>query len=421
MNYKKRINETNFMRRMMGLQPINEKYDIDSAGQKQMQLVSNVMTPEGNSSGGINTVPFKDSEEGKEWVAGKKSNLSSDRLEYATKRTIEDSDVGGWKVKKTSRGIIIKDNSRDFFSVETGTFGEPNWSYVVIPLSGFPDEYKEEDFEEAGVGVYAKSFKTYEEYALFLESILHKHSPMSSSPKTSPEKSTPSSSSWCKRNLDIDWYFDKLKMGKGYLKNGDCGEAVEVAQDHMNEYEGSEVIDVDGTYGNNTIKEVKVVQGELGLKDDGYYGKKTHDALISAIGAGKGSPDQPKGDMERIDPKAPQMPDIDTDVDTDIESDFGFDTDVDVDSGVGFNADVIGTGNPFGDVSDYESEFENKAKEKVKKRRRLKIRNPLKNRSKGKSKYNVNEQKTMRIKKDGNIINLTESDLRRIVKKVIKS
>ena len=337
MNYKKRINETNFMRRMMGLQPINEKYDIDDAGQKQMQLVSNVMTPEGNSIGGINTVPFKDSEEGKEWDAGKKSNLSSDRLEYATKRTIEDSDVGGWKVEKTSRGIIIKDNSRDFFSVETGTFGEPNWSYVVIPLSGFPDEYKEEDFEEAGVGVYAKSLKTYEEYALFLESILHKHSPMSSSPKTSPEKSTPSSSSWCKRNLDIDWFFSELVKGKDYLKKGDCGEGVEVAQDQINDYEGSEVINPDGKYGNDTITQVKVVQGELDLKDDGYYGKKTYEAISMSI-------------MNKT--KKP-VQSIDTDVDTDIESDFGFDTDVDTDiesdfgfdSGVDFNADVKGTGN----------------------------------------------------------------------------
>jgi hypothetical protein len=412
MNYKKRINETNFMRRMMGLQPINEKYDIDSTGQKQMQLVSNVMTPEGNSSGGINTVPFKDSEEGKEWDAGKKSNLSSDRLEYATKRTIEDSDVGGWKVEKTSRGIIIKDNSRDFFSVETGTFGEPNWSYVVIPLSGFPDEYKEEDFEEAGVGVYAKSLKTYEEYALFLESILHKHSPMSSSPKTSPEKSTPSSSSWCKRNLDIDWFFSKLVKGKDYLKKGDCGEGVQVAQDQINDYEGSEVINPDGKYGNDTITQVKVVQGELDLKDDGYYGKKTYDAIIMSI----------------VNKTKKPVQSIDTNVDSDIKSDFGIDTNVDsgvdfdsdVDSGVDFDSDVIGTGNPLGDVSDYESEFKKQAEEKVRKRK-LNLRNPFKRKSKGKAKYkNLKEEKTIRIKKNGEIINLTESDLRRIVKKVTK-
>jgi len=119
MEHKKRINETNFMRRMMGLQPINERYDIDADEQKQMQLVSNVMTPEGNSIGGIRTAPFKDSEEGKEWAAGDKQTLSPDRLEYATNTTIENSGEDGWEVEKTNYGITIKDVSRDFFSVET--------------------------------------------------------------------------------------------------------------------------------------------------------------------------------------------------------------------------------------------------------------------------------------------------------------
>ena len=197
-------------------------------------------------------------------------------------------------------------------------------------------------------------------------------------------------------------------MGKGYLKKGDCGEAVEVAQDHMNEYEGSEVIDVDGAYGNNTIKEVKVVQAELELKDDGYYGKKTHDALIRAIEAGKGAPDQPKSDMERIDSKPVKT--IDTDIDTDIESDFGIDE----------PSNVFPTKKDEKEIEkQLDAEFEKKAKEKVK--RRLRIRNPFKRKSKGKAKYkNLKEEKIMRIKKNGNIINLTESDLRRIVKKVIK-
>jgi hypothetical protein len=419
MNYKKRINETNFMRRMMGLQPINEKYGIDAAGQKQMQLVSNVMTPEGNSIGGINTVPFKDSEEGKEWAAGDKKVLSSDRLEYATKRTIEDSDVGGWKVEKTGNGVIIKDNSRDFFSVETVTNGNPNWSYVVIAGSGFPNEYKDKDFDKAGVGVYAKSLKNYEEYATFLEGILHKHSPMASSSKPSPSVS----SSWCKkRKLDIDWYFGKLKMGKDYLKYGDCGEAVEVAQDHMNEYEGSVAIKVDGKYGNDTIDEVEVVQGELGLTVDGKYGKKTHDALIRAIGAGNspGAPiATPKDDMERMKSKPVQT--IDTDIEArDIGADFGIDVGTDVETEFDFDRDVKDGGKipSFDNIEDIESEFENKAKEKVKKRRGLgKI---FGKRTKGKPKYKLKEEKTMRIKKNGEIINLTESDLRRIVKKVIK-
>ena len=412
MEHKKRINETNFMRRMMGLQPINERYDIDAAEQKQMQLVSNVMTPEGYSQpGGISTVPFKDSEEGKEWAAGDKKVLSPDRLEYATNTTIENSGEDGWEVEKTGYGVIIKDVSRDFFSVETVANGNPNWTYVIRAGSGFPDEEKDADFDVSpGSNVYGKVLNNYEEYATFLEGILHKHSPM-----VSPSKPSPSaSSSWCKRDLDIDWYFDKLKIGKGYLKKGDCGEAVEVAQDFINEYEGSEVIEVDGKYGNDTIGQVKVSQNELDLKGDGYYGQKTHDALIRAIGAGKGAPDQPEDDMERIDPKPVKMidtdidTDIDADIDTDIESDFDFDSDV---KGVGVDIDIK-------DIEAVETEFEKKAKAKAEKRSKKgkrKLNRIGKRSSKLKKRYNFEEQKTFKVKKNGKVITLTESDVKKII------
>jgi len=389
MEHKKRINETNFMRRMMGLQPINERYDIDAAEQKQMQLVSNVMTPEGNSIGGIRTAPFKDSEEGKEWAAGDKQTLSPDRLEYATNTTIENSGEDGWEVEKTNYGITIKDVSRDFFSVETVANGNPNWTYVIRAGSGFPDEEKDADFDVSpGSNVYGKVLNNYEEYATFLEGILHKHSPMASPSKPS----TPSSSSWCKRDLDFNWFFDKLKIGKGYLKKGDCGVAVEVAQDHINEYEGSEVIEVDGKYGTDTISQVKVVQAELDLKADGYYGQKTYEAIVKALW----------DDMERITPKPPKM------IDTDIESDFDFDSDV---KGVGVDIDIK-------DIESVETEFEKKAKAKAEKRSKKgkrKLNRIGKRSSKLKKRYNFEEQKTFKVKKNGKVITLTESDVKKII------
>ena len=402
MEHKKRINETNFMRRMMGLQPINERYDIDAAEQKQMQLVSNVMTPEGNSIGGIRTAPFKDSEEGKEWAAGDKKVLSPDRLEYATNTTIENSGESGWEVEKTGYGVIIKDVSRDFFSVETVANGNPNWTYVIRAGSGFPDEEKDADFDVSpGSNVYGKVLNNYEEYATFLEGILHKHSPMASPSKPSPS----ASSSWCKRDLDIDWYFDELKIGEDYLKKGDCGEAVEVAQDFINEYEGSEVIKVDGKYGTDTISQVKVSQNELDLKGDGYYGQKTHDALIRAIG----------DDMERIDPKPVKM--IDTEIDTDIDTDI----DTEIESNFDFDSDVKGVGGVDIDIKDIESvetEFEKKAKDKSEKRSKKgkrKLNRIGKRSSKLKKRYNFEEQKTFKVKKNGKVITLTESDVKKII------
>ena len=93
----------------------------------------------------------------------------------------------------------------------------------------------------------------------------------------------PGKKEWCQRFVDVDWYFDKLKVGDGYLKKYDCGAAVGIAQEHINEFEGSDVLKVDNAYGYDTIKEVKKVQGELDTKVDGYYGKDTHDALIKVI------------------------------------------------------------------------------------------------------------------------------------------
>lgn len=93
---------------------------------------------------------------------------------------------------------------------------------------------------------------------------------------------------WCKRNLNSEWYFEKLMNGLGYLKVGDCGDAVEIAQNHVNEFlqkdSGNSAnivpLNIDGKYGPKTKAEVKKVQYEIGTKPDGYYGKKTHDALI---------------------------------------------------------------------------------------------------------------------------------------------
>ena len=314
------------------------------------------------------------------------------------------------------RSITIEDNRGVFFRVDTVTKGDPNWTYVATPSSNYDEDYKDEDFID-GIG---QSFQTYKEYSNWIGDILSKHSPnVEGETVTSPTVDT----SWCKRNLNIDWFFNKLTKGKDYLKKGDCGESVETAQDQINDYLKSEVIDPDGKYGNDTISQVKVVQAKLGLKDDGYYGKKTYDALIMSIESGKGALDQPEEKMSKIEPKTPQIPNIDND----IESDFGIDIDddinTDVESDFDFDRDVKGGGNPLGDIADVEIDqlnvdFENKAKEKVKKKKGLgKLFNKI---TKGKPKYNVNEQKTMRIKKDGNIINLTESDLRRIIKKVIK-
>ena len=68
MNHKNILNETNFMRRMMGLQAINERIAISPEEQENMQLISNVMTPQGYQKsleqGGYGTVPFKNS---KQW------------------------------------------------------------------------------------------------------------------------------------------------------------------------------------------------------------------------------------------------------------------------------------------------------------------------------------------------------------------
>ena len=409
MKYKNILNETNFMRRMMGLQAINERLEISAEEQENMQLISNVMTPEGFSKpldqGGYGTVPFKDSEEGREWKTTGGSSLSLNRLESATNKTIEDANVGSWKAKKTGRGVEITDLERDFLTVIAPKGCNPNWCYIVKAGENFPEEHLEEDFGRDAVtsykdvqknkhrmnmyGRYNKKFPNYEAYAIFLEEILHKHSPAGS--PSDPEIEL--DESWCKRFLDIDWYFDKLKIGKGYLKKYDCGEAVEVAQDHMNEYEGSEVLEVDSAYGDKTIEEVKVVQGELDLKADGYYGQKTHDALIRAIGAGKGAPDQP----EEIE--------IDTVVPGEVEVPDEIPVEVSVE-----------------DIETVEDEFEKKAKDKALKRKNRKQKRGQRKldrlgrkKTRYKKRYDLTEQKTFKVKKDGKVITLTESDVRKIV------
>jgi hypothetical protein len=103
------------------------------------------------------------------------------------------------------------------------------------------------------------------------------------------------SGGFCKRNLDIDWYFDILITGKSYLRQGDCGVAVETAQQHTNEFTTGDFasdgnfgpLKVDGMYGPQTKKYISRVQDFLNLKPDGLFGKKTHDALINAIKSGE--------------------------------------------------------------------------------------------------------------------------------------
>jgi len=410
MEHKKRINETNFMRRMMGLQPINEGIGVDAADNEQMQLVSNVMTPDGATVAGISTVPFKNSDEGREWAAGDKKKLSGERLKNATQQTFTDKKIGSWKIKAQNDAITIEDNRGVFFRVDTVTKGSPNWTYVATPSSNYDEDYKDEDFIN-GIG---QSFQTYKEYANWIGVILSKHSP-SVVGTTKPKIG----SSWCKRDLDFNWFFDELKIGEDYLKKGDCGEAVEVAQDHINEYEGSEVIEIDGEYGTDTISQVKVVQDELGLKADGYYGQKTYEAINKALG----------DDMERIDPKPVKT--IDTNVDTDIyddsEEDFDFDRDVKGKTPeFDFDRDVKGGGAiPNIGIEDFESvetEFEKKAKDKVEKRKNRqnrrgnrKLDRMGKRSSKLKKRYNFEEQKTFKVKKNGKVITLTESDVKKII------
>ena len=113
------------------------------------------------------------------------------------------------------------------------------------------------------------------------------------------------SGGFCKRNLDIDWYFDNIIPGKSYLRLGDCGVAVETAQQHSNEFTTGDFASdgnfgptkVDGMYGPQTIKYIKQVQDFLNLKADGLFGKKTHDALINAIKSSKSM---------KIDPISPE-------------------------------------------------------------------------------------------------------------------
>jgi hypothetical protein len=414
MKYKNRITETDSMRRLMGLQPINERIvGPDAAGQERMQKLSNIMTPEGwsqpGSRGAIQTLPFKDSTEGRDWNPSGPF-LSSDRLAQATNKTIKNANVGSWKASNQNAKIIsIEDAERLFLYVGAPRGCEPNWCYVVMPGPDFPIEFKTEDFKTAD----GTKLKNYEEYASFLENILHKHASIGT--PTEPETEPEVDKSWCKRFLDIDWYFDKLKIGKGYLKKYDCGDAVMVAQDHMNEYEGSEVLKVDSAYGDDTIEEVKKVQGELDTKVDGYYGKNTHDVLIRAIGAGKGGPDQPKDSVEKMPVKGPE------------------EIDIEIDSEIIVPDDPTATSDQTAQPEDIEyddKEFEKKQREKALKRykrkqkkREREERRRGKRRKKGekkmkkvKARYDLDEQKTFKIKKDNKVITLTESDVRKIVK-----
>jgi len=132
--------------------------------------------------------------------------------------------------------------------------------------------------------------------------------------------------SWCRRFVDGDWYLKDLKSGKDYLKNHDCGEGVRTAQVMINDYEKfkdeetDDILKLDSAYGRKTIKAVKAVQGELKLTPDGFYGKKTHDAIVKTLPIGL-SPGRNKLDdvnIEKVVPKPVKT--IDTKVSRDIPS-----------------------------------------------------------------------------------------------------
>ncbi len=127
---------------------------------------------------------------------------------------------------------------------------------------------------------------------------------------------TKPSGGFCKRNLDLDWYFDNIITGKSYLKQGDCGVAVETAQSHTNEFTTGDFasdgnfgpVKVDGMYGPQTRKYIRQVQDFLNLKPDGLYGQKTHDALINAIKNSKSmkiDPRQPEKNISQLRVDAP--------------------------------------------------------------------------------------------------------------------
>jgi peptidoglycan hydrolase-like protein with peptidoglycan-binding domain len=92
--------------------------------------------------------------------------------------------------------------------------------------------------------------------------------------------------SWCKKQLEEDWYWDTLVTGRGYLNVYYCGDAIVIAQEMLNKFlglKGETLIVVDGAYGPKTKTAIKKIQSLIGVKADGLYGEKTHNALVNSI------------------------------------------------------------------------------------------------------------------------------------------
>jgi hypothetical protein len=95
---------------------------------------------------------------------------------------------------------------------------------------------------------------------------------------------------FCKRNLKDGWYDANIVTGKSFFRLGDCGDAVEIAQEFVNEliykvFDDLDILEVDGMYGTSTINAVKNVQSKVGTRADGKYGKATHEAISKFLAA----------------------------------------------------------------------------------------------------------------------------------------
>lgn len=106
----------------------------------------------------------------------------------------------------------------------------------------------------------------------------------------SDELFEPEYTPFCKRNLKDGWYDANIVTGKSFLRLGDCGDAVEIAQEFINEviykvFNDLDTLETDGMYGPATINAVKKVQAKVGTNADGKYGQATHDAISKFLAA----------------------------------------------------------------------------------------------------------------------------------------
>ena len=78
-------------------------------------------------------------------------------------------------------------------------------------------------------------------------------------------------------------------LGSRVLKNGSIGSDVRKLQELLVKL-GYDVgkCGIDGDYGSDTAKAVKLFQARNGLKQDGQYGEETHKALMAAVAAAEG-------------------------------------------------------------------------------------------------------------------------------------